>query len=86
MNKSYFFRRLSRGLLAALALACMFTGCPTNTEDTDEPTTYTVTFNTNGGTAVDAVQVEEGKTLTKPGAPAKTGYTFSAWYRDAGLT
>ncbi|MDR2394597.1 MAG: InlB B-repeat-containing protein [Treponema sp.] len=88
MNKSYFFRRLSRGLLAALALACIFTGCPTNTEDTgaNEPTTYTVTFNTNGGSLVNAVQVQEGQKLTKPEDPTKPGNTFSAWYKDAAYT
>jgi uncharacterized repeat protein (TIGR02543 family) len=47
---------------------------------------YSVAFNTNGGTPVPAVQaVAVGGTATEPAAPAKTGFTFGGWYREAGL-
>ena len=47
---------------------------------------YTVTFNTNGGSAVDAVTVINGKTVVKPNDPAKDGNVFLGWYSDAELT
>ena len=47
---------------------------------------YTVSFETNGGTAVDSVQVAEGGTCTAPAAPAKAGQLFNGWYTDAACT
>ena len=47
------------------------------------PTTYTVTFNSNGhGTAPAAQTVEDGKTATKPTDPTASGWTFKGWYKD----
>ena len=46
---------------------------------------YTVTFNSNGGSAVAAVQVESGKALAAPTAPTKAGYTFDGWFKDSAL-
>ena len=40
---------------------------------------YTVTFNTDGGTAVVSQQVEEGGFVEKPTSPTKDGYTFERW-------
>lgn len=50
------------------------------------PEKYDVTFNTNGGSAIDSVKVIKGKTLTAPTNPIKDGYTFDAWYTDEALT
>ncbi|MDR2419374.1 MAG: InlB B-repeat-containing protein [Treponema sp.] len=73
----------SLGLLAAfIALACILTACPTGNDDPPEPTIYTVTFDTDGGSEVPEQKVEEGKTLAKPADPTKDGYTFANWYRD----
>lgn len=47
---------------------------------------HIVTFNSNGGSAVDAVEVEHGKTITKPTDPARTGYTFGGWFKESTLT
>ena len=47
---------------------------------------YTVTYNTNGGSAVDPVTVTENRKLTAPTAPTKDGYTFHGWYKDAAFT
>jgi len=44
------------------------------------PTTYTVTFDSDGGSAVTAQTVESGKPATKPADPAKEGYTFKGWH------
>lgn len=48
--------------------------------------TYTVTFNTNGGTAVSSQTVAHGATVRDPGSISKTGYTFNYWCSDSGLT
>ena len=40
---------------------------------------YTVTYDSNGGTAVDSVVVEAGSFLTKPTPPTKSGHLFVAW-------
>ena len=47
---------------------------------------YTVTYNTNGGSAVSSATVSEGNKLTAPEAPTKAGYTFLGWYKDAAFT
>lgn len=44
---------------------------------------YDVTFNTDGGTAVNAQSIEYNKKTAEPDAPTKTGYTFAGWYDDA---
>ena len=43
---------------------------------------YTITFNSNGGTAIDAIKQNYGTTVTPPAAPTKTGYTFAGWDKD----
>ena len=47
---------------------------------------YTVTFSSNGGSAVTAQTVASGGTATTPTAPTKTGSTFGGWYSDSALT
>ncbi|GAB6391656.1 MAG: InlB B-repeat-containing protein [Treponematales bacterium] len=80
--------------LCAFALAFGFTACPSGDDDTP---TYTVTFNSNGGTAVEAQTVTEGGTATAPAAPTKAagaGFyvgtpaasTLAGWYKEAALT
>jgi uncharacterized repeat protein (TIGR02543 family) len=56
-------------------------------EGEDEKNQYTVTFNSNGGTAVSSQIIEEGGAITEPDqAPIKTGYTFTGWYSDNEFT
>jgi len=48
-----------------------------------DTTTYTVTFNSNGGSAVDSIRVVPGSTIPKPPDPIKTTGTttvFAGWY------
>ncbi|QTH40696.1 InlB B-repeat-containing protein [Cohnella sp. LGH] len=48
---------------------------------------YTVSFNSNGGTAVTSQTVSVGGTATAPNAPVRAGHTFEGWYIDlAGTT
>ena len=47
---------------------------------------YTVSFNSNGGSAVDSQGVVYNSTATVPATPTRTGYTFAGWYNDAVLT
>lgn len=46
-------------------------------------TAYTVTYNVNGGSAVEPETVYNGKLATKPQDPVKDGYIFVGWYKDA---
>ncbi|OHD37271.1 MAG: hypothetical protein A2015_09845 [Spirochaetes bacterium GWF1_31_7] len=48
--------------------------------------TYTVTFNSNGGSAVTSATVSYGSTVTKPADPAKSGFEFIGWYKQSRLT
>lgn len=50
------------------------------------PKTFTVTFNSNGGSDVAAQTVAFNGTVTRPDNPARSGYTFGGWYRNEGLT
>ena len=51
-----------------------------------ERITYTVSFNSNGGSAVANQTVTWGARATKPADPTKDGYTFTGWYSDSALT
>ena len=65
-----------------------WTGAPeTVTEDVTvrasyAPDTFTVTFNSDGGTAVTAQSVANGGTVSRPENPTKAGYLFTEWQLD----
>ena len=48
--------------------------------------TYTVKFNSNGGSTVEKVTVKKNETVAEPTAPTRVGYTFEGWYTDSKLT
>ena len=48
-------------------------------------TTFTVTFETNGGSAVASQTVTDGSKAAKPAEPTKDGSAFEGWYQDAKL-
>jgi len=43
---------------------------------------YTVSFNSNGGSAVESQTVMEGEKITKPTDPTKEDSYFTGWYKD----
>ena len=68
----------------ALALgAGVLSAC--NGDNEDETVVYTVNFETNGGSAVDSQQVEEGGYAVQPEDPEKADYIFDGWYKEAEL-
>lgn len=40
---------------------------------------YTISFNTDGGSAVSSITQDYGSTITKPSNPTRSGYTFLGW-------
>ena len=47
------------------------------------PATYTVTFDSQGGSAVSDQTVTEGRTITEPAAPTRDGHTFAGWFTES---
>jgi len=52
---------------------------------TEKPQTYTVTFDSNGGSTITPQTVEANMRVTQPETPTKEGYVFSGWYTDKEL-
>ena len=52
-----------------------------NPDPTPAPVSYTVTFNSNGGSSLQSITVPSGNTVTKPANPSKYGCTFGGWTR-----
>lgn len=51
------------------------------------PTRYTLTFETNGGSAIGKITEDYGKTIDLSGyLPTREGYDFNGWYSDKELT
>lgn len=48
--------------------------------------TYTLTFETNGGSAINPVTVRHGNAVARPADPTKDKYTFIGWYADPEFT
>ena len=66
----------------AQVAAILYRFCTQVVDET--PVTYTVTFKLNyDGLTYKTITVEEGKTVTLPKAPTRSGYTFAGWYTAA---
>ena len=67
-------------LVAVFALMFGIVSCKNNVDEPEKPVYYTVTFDSDGGSSVEAQNVESGKTADKPTDPTKAGYDFGGWY------
>ena len=47
---------------------------------------YTISFNTDGGSAIAPITQDYGTDITAPADPTKTGYTFAGWDREIPTT
>jgi uncharacterized repeat protein (TIGR02543 family) len=74
-------KKLATLALLLLITALMLAACG----KPGQSVTYTVTFETNGGGGIDAQTVEKDEKVSKPADPAKDGYGFEGWYKDAAL-
>ena len=45
---------------------------------------FTITFDSNGGTKIADIKVEDGEVVKLPEAPKKEGYKFLGWTTDKG--
>ena len=51
-----------------------------------EPQKYTLTFNTGGGSFVEAQNLVGGSRADKPADPTRSGYWFAGWYTSSNYT
>lgn len=64
----------------------LITSC-SDSDTKDSVPKMTVTFDSQGGSAVASITVEQGSKITKPTAPTKEGFIFVDWFKDqAGIT
>lgn len=54
--------------------------------DPDEPKTFTVTFDSQGGSAVASQTITSGEKAVRPADPTRAGHTFGGWYREEDCT
>lgn len=59
-------------IVLVVVLLFAFAGCGA--------TTYKVTFDTDGGSAVETQTVKEGEKAVRPAEPTKDGFVFDNWY------
>lgn len=79
MKKAYSLLLALLLLVTAVLAGCKTTPTSETEPETTAPAIYLVTFDSVGGTAIDAQQVEAGQTATKPTDPEKEGFTFVEW-------
>ncbi|AZQ64942.1 hypothetical protein EI427_22205 [Flammeovirga pectinis] len=73
MNKQ--FANLILLILTVLAFSC-------NQKDEELLSTYTITFETNGGNLIEDQEVLNGTTVDKPNTPEKVGHEFINWFKN----
>ncbi len=72
-------------VIAAVFFAAIFLfGC--EGEENPNISQYTITFESNGGSSVGSLTVDENSNINKPADPTKEGYTFDGWFTNADLS
>lgn len=64
----------TKKILLIILLLLVLTGCKNKT--------YTVTFDTNGGTPIESIKIKKGETIKNAKEPTKEGYLFVSWLKD----
>ena len=65
-------------LLTLFAVCMVLVSC--GGDNTPTPTTYKITFDSDGGSSVAAIVAEGGVEIAIPTSPTKEGYKFIGWY------
>ena len=74
-------------MAAVMFPAVLTTSCDNEDEKVDSnPKEFTVSFDSNGGSAVSSQTIKKGEKITKPDNPTRSGYAFSTWYKNVELT
>ncbi|MDE6584341.1 MAG: InlB B-repeat-containing protein, partial [Anaeroplasmataceae bacterium] len=71
---------------AVLGLAACKGDDPVDEPPVVEAEQFTITFNSNGGSAIASKKAKKDEKITNPGAPTREGYTFDGWFKDAACT
>lgn len=69
-----------------IALTAKFSKIQTSHSGSVGTTSYTVSFDTNGGSKISNKSVRKNTSVSTPTIPSKNGYTFAGWYSDEVLT
>ena len=81
---------IALGLLGLFTLSScnlIFDNGGNESKESDAATvTYTITFDSKGGSAVESQFVKKGSKATKPTDPTRNGYTFAGWYKEEAYT
>ena len=81
MNK--FFKYGLCGILFFIAGASL-SGCNNGGASTESSVEkFTVSFDTQGGSAVDSQKIESGKYAQRPTDPIKDNYSFIGWFKES---
>ena len=67
-------RKIIVGIIIVLIIICIFCYFYFKGQKT-----YTISFDTDGGTATSAINVRNGNKIAKPADPTKEGYEFVEW-------
>jgi len=68
--------------VALLILMAALVACDGGSEGGTTTTSYTVVFDSQGGSAITNQSVNNGDNAVEPATPVKTGYIFGGWYTD----
>lgn len=76
-------------VICILSMLPLFTACkkdPQQETGTEEEVFHTITFNSNGGTPIDPIEILHGRHATQPDDPVLSNYIFCRWELPDGRT